>query len=236
MSRSNNTDLINPAERFFEWNGKAGQIEWYDKEEKKSVVVQFPFPFLILDRVSQVTGGVDRDDTFDGYWSNAVRNLQTDIFTVRSKSGIVATGLYRDIKNVKGVKFMTGLYIAYYNDDKELTIGYLKVKGAILGAWIEFSKNKKIYEDGFVITGKTARKKGANDYFEPIFNVLSTVKPETDEAAKVLDRELQEYLKAYFAQNGIVAQAQVEADDEFDNEPPRFDEEPPEDFDDTTPF
>ena len=32
MSRSNNTELINPAKRFYEWNGDKGGFRYFDKQ------------------------------------------------------------------------------------------------------------------------------------------------------------------------------------------------------------
>ncbi len=139
MSRSNQTELINPATRFMEWSGGEGVIRYFDKtlgEKGENVEVPLPFKFLVLDKVAQITGGIDRDGTYTGFWSNAVRNTKTQKLVVRSKAGVEAQGLYEDIKNYPGAKFMTGLYIAYYDEDKVLQIGYLKIKGAALTAWM----------------------------------------------------------------------------------------------------
>lgn len=213
MSRSNNTELVNPAVRFFDWSGADGKVQYFDKElgEKgENVEVPLPFKFLVLDRVAQITGGLDRGDKYEGFWSNAVKNLKTQGFVVRSKQGIEAQGLYENIKGTPGVKFMTGLYIAFYDDDKQLQIGYLKIKGAALTAWIEFTKaHRDIYQGAFGITGSEKCKKGTNTYYEPVFEFFSNVSDEADAMAKELDVHLQEYLTAYFANNGI---AEVEAE------------------------
>lgn len=213
MSRSNNTELVNPAVRFFEWSGGEGEVRYFDKslgEKGENVTVGLPFKFLVLDRVAQVTGGIDRDGTYQGFWSNAVKNLKTQGFTVRSKAGVEAQGLYEHIKGHPGIKFMTGLYIAFYDDDGSLQIGYLKIKGAALTAWIEFTKShKNIYEGAFAITGNTKKRKGSTTYYEPVFKYIDNVSEDADAMAKELDVHLQEYLTAYFAQNGI---AEVETE------------------------
>lgn len=207
MSRSNNTELVNPSTRFFDWSGSTGKVQYFDKErgEKgENVELGFPFKFLILDRVSQITGGTDRDGSYSGFWSNAVKNLKTQSFTVRSKQGIEAQGLYDQIKNTPGVKYMTGLYIAFYDADRNLNIGYLKIKGAALTAWIEFTKkHRDIYQGAFGITGSEKCKKGATVYYEPVFEYIAQVGEDADAAAKQLDMHLQEYLTAYFSQAGI---------------------------------
>lgn len=211
MSRSNNSELINPALRFFEWSGSEGAVRYFDKslgEKGENVTVELPFKFLVLDRVSQVTGGVDRDGGYVGFWSNAIKNTKTQRLIVRSKQGVEVQGFYDDIKGYPGVKFMTGLYIAFYDDDKNLQIGYLKVKGAALTAWIEFTKaHRNIYEGAFAIEGAAKKKKGTNSYYEPVFKHFPKVSDEAEEMAKTLDIHLQEYLTAYFAQAG---EAEVE--------------------------
>lgn len=208
MSRSNNTDLINPAQRFFSWSGSNGTVEYFDKslgEKGENVAVELPFKFLILDKVSQVTGGIDDNDGYIGFWSNAIRNTKTQQLVVRSKRGIEVQGYYDHIKGHPGVKFMTGLYIAYKDEEGLLQIGYLKIKGAALNAWIEFTRaHRNIYDGAFSITDKVKKKKGSNNYFEPVFTFHSDVSEATDNIAKDLDRQLQEYLTAYFAQAGLV--------------------------------
>lgn len=205
MSRSNNTELVNPAIKFFDWKGD-GHLQYFDKnigEKGENVKIDLPFTFLVLDRVYQVTGGIDDNSGYIGFWSNSVRNLKTQQIVVRSKRGVEAQGLYENIKGVAGVKFMTGLYVAF-KDEGELRIGYLKTKGAALTAWIEFTKqHRDIYKGAFQIVDKLAKKKGTNTYYEPVFKFNANVTPETDQAAKELDVELQEYLTMYFANAGI---------------------------------
>lgn len=207
MSRSNNTELINPAVKFFTWAGGKGAVEYFDKslgEKGENVEVDLPFKFLVLDKVSQVTGGIDRNGGYEGFWSNSIRNTKTQTFIVRSKQGIEVQGLYEHIKGHPGIRFMQGLYIAFYDEDQNLQIGYLKIKGAALTAWIEFTKaHRNIYEGAFGIKDKSKQKKGSTTYYEPVFEHYAKVSDEADEMAKELDRHLQEYLTAYFAQAGI---------------------------------
>ena len=242
MSRSNNTELVNPAVRFFDYAGGTGAVQYYDRETKENVEVKLPFKFLILDRVAQVGGGIDRNGSYEGFWSNAVRNTKTQLFTVRSKAGVECQGLYEAIKGYPGVKWITGLYIAFYDDDGALAIGYLKIKGSALNAWIEFSKShKNIYEGAFGITGSTKAKKGTNTYYEPVFEHFPKVSAESDDRAKELDQDLQEYLTAYFAN---VGQSTPEPEysggngyHEPEMAPTNYDAEPPEYINDSeVPF
>lgn len=211
MSRSNQIDLVNPATRFFQWSGSEGKVQYYDKTEEKNVDVKMPFTFLVLDRVAQITGGVDHGNEYLGFWSNAVRNTKVQPFTVRSKRGIEVQGLYEQIKGYTGVRFQQGLYIAYKNG-QNLEIGYLKIKGAALTAWIEFTKaHRNIFQGAFSIVDAEKKKKGATTYYEPVFDFSAKVSEETESAAIELDKQLQEYLTAYFAQQGIEEVEQAHA-------------------------
>jgi hypothetical protein len=196
MSRSATSVSSNPSTRWFEWSGSTGQLKYWDKDKQENVFVDLPFTFLILDQLSAVSGY--SDDTASGIWSNEVRDLRTELLTVRTKHGIVGKGLYDEVKNIKGARFTKSVYIAYY-EGKELKLGHFKVVGSALGAWIEFSKGKNLYNGAVTVAGKTAAKKGTTKYFVPVFEVKESVSEETEEKAKALDRQLQEYLNDYFA-------------------------------------
>ncbi len=233
MSRSNQSGSSNPATRYFEWKGSDGVVSYYDKESSKNVDVALPFSFLVLDRVAQIAGGIDTNGGYLGYWSNAVKDLKKEQFTVKSKNGVVCKGLYAQIKNQIGIKFATGLYIAYAGDDGEMLIGYLTLKGAALTSWINFtSKHKNIFIGEFSITGNVAKKKGATKYFEPVFSHTDVVSDETNASAIALDKELQAFLTTYFAGNNqsvpdddAYPEPEFSQDQEADSRPDDFDSE-----------
>lgn len=223
MSRSNKDTLAeNPAKRFFEWNGGNGTLTYYDKETKENIEVERPFRFLVLDEVATVGGGVDEGDGYIGYWSNAIRprNARVTPFVVRSshkgKSRIEQTGIWADIKaNLVGAKYIKGLYIGYFEGD-ELTLGYLKIRGAALTPWMDLAHIHKQIDVGAwqILKDSTTKKKGSNTYYEPIIEYIPTVKDETEEAATALDREvLQPYLTAYFGQQMAQGVETVESDE-----------------------
>lgn len=195
MSRSNNTTSANPATRWFEWSGSTGQLKYYDKEKGENVFLELPFTFLVLDQLSTITGYSDEQQS--GIWSNEVKNLKLEPLTVRTKQGILGGGLYEAVKNLKGVRFTKSIYIAYYNDKKELAIGNFKATGASLSAWIEFSRGKNIFEGAVSITKAVQAKKGATKYFIPEFQLKTEVSEETNAKAVELDKQLQKYLNDY---------------------------------------
>nr|WP_298660859.1 hypothetical protein [uncultured Flavobacterium sp.] len=207
MSRSNPQDsLANPAKKFISWSGEEGNFNYWDKEAKKKVVIEIgpkkPFLFLWLDALSTIKGY--SDSAGSGFWSNEVRKLDKEPLTVRTKEGIVCKGLYANIKDsvtAKGAKFCQSVYVAMKGDDGKLEICNLQLYGAALTAWIEFVKGKKLSEIAVKVTSSLEQKKGKTVYRTPVFEVVPTIKEETNAQAIELDKELQEFLKAYLDKN-----------------------------------
>lgn len=203
MSRSNNTDIVNPSTRYFEWSGGkkgGGFLSYWNKDTKERIKVDLPFRFLVLDRVYQVGGGIGKGKDYQGFWSNAIRDSRKEPFIVKSKNGVYAEGLWKEIKD-KHTSWVTGLYIAYHDDDKNLQIGFLKLEGAANSSWIDFTNDvqREIYKGVFSITDSEFVD-GEIEFYKPVYKWSDNITDETNESATQLDSDiLQPYLKAYFA-------------------------------------
>lgn len=196
MSRSNQINIKNPSNRWYEWAGKKGQLKYYDKENEKEVYIDLPFHFLVLDELHTITGFDRRENT--GYRANEVRDVRNDILVVRNNSGhIVREGVYSEVKTISAVKYAKSIYIAYY-EGKELQIGNIKASGAFSSQWIEFTKMNDVYKTAVSIP-QADFVEGEIDYYEPVF-VTKKVSDETENKALELDKELQEYLSHYLKQ------------------------------------
>lgn len=250
MSRSNPTDGVrNPATRWFEWAGgeNGGFVRWYDKDAKTDVKVNVPFTFLLLDELSTVKGWHEPSES--SIYANEVRDLRSDVLVVKSfKGGELATGLYTTIKDriiAKGGHYHGSIYIAFKDGDA-LKLGNLGLKGAALGAWMDFKKSaaskknadgkniKAYFVDAVTITGYEQAKKGGTIYRVPKFD-LKGVSEETNAAAVALDAELQAFLADYLRRpKGDAAKPPVQDDG------PPMDGPPPSEsvdrFDDDIPF
>lgn len=205
MSRSNPSEhLSNPSTRWFEWNGEKGLIRYYDKEKKENVDVPLPFAFILLDELASVRGWHDASGS--GIYSNEVRDTTQEIMVVKSfKGGTIAEGKYRDIKdrvNSAGGDYNANCYIAYKQGDDTYVIGSLRMKGAALGAWMEFRKANRnaIYKQAIRITSYTEGKKGKVTFRVPVLS-LAPVSEKAEAAAVQLDKELQEFLSGYLRKN-----------------------------------
>jgi hypothetical protein len=255
MGRSTTHTSQNPATKFYKW--KDGKIAYYDGE--KDVEVPFsaknPFRFLVVERGAQIVGGTQRDGKYVGFYSNFVLNTQTQPFTVRSKQGVEAQGLYKDIKTTPGIKYATALYIGVPTDNG-LELQFISFSGAALNAWIEATKKKDIFKGAFGIIGAEEGVNGRVTYYSPVFKHYPEVSEKSDFEAKALDEQLQDYLKGYFApQAEEVAHDEVTVNENFvtaaagaitssvngtqvqDSPNDNWHEnEPPEGFEDSLPF
>lgn len=228
MSRSNTTENArNPSSRWFEWHGSKGQINYWDKEAAKRVMLDLPFTFLLLDELATVRGYHEGSES--GIFANEVRDTRQDALVVRAfKGGDIASGFYAAIRDrvvAQGGYFQASCYIAYKDGDK-LQIGNLGINGAALSEWSEFKKHcpdktsaegkrvRGFYVDAVCIHGYEDRTKGATQYRVPKF-ALKPVTPETQAAAVALDAELQTFLADYLSrtrsEQAVVSKAEVPA-------------------------
>lgn len=202
MSLSN-PQIKNPATRFMQWRGGeegGGKVTWYDKEAQQENDVKLPFSFIVLDELNTITGFSEPDHS--GFWSNEVRNLQNDELVVRTKAGIKAKGVYANISDkikAGGAKYAKSVYVAFKDETGELVIGNIKIFGAALTAWIEFTGKYDVSDCAVFITDTPKKaKKGKNTYFVPVFDGQQ-LQPATKQEAVKLDEQLQAYLNTYLA-------------------------------------
>lgn len=199
MSRSQ--DIVSsPCSKFLSWNSENGEFEWYNKETKEKVAVNLPFDFAVLDELTTAKGYSEKDSS--GIWANEIKDLKTQVLTVRTSKGVIVEGLYNDIKaeiDSAGGGYTRSLYIGVKNEDGEWEIQNIQLKGAAFSGWLDFTKEakQKIYTELVSCHSFSNEKKGKVTYTCPQFK-LKALDSSDNEALKELDRELQAYLKYYF--------------------------------------
>lgn len=217
----------NPAKRWFEWGGARGVVHYYDKAAKETREVPLPFTFLLLDQLATI-GGYQKSSN-SGIYANEVRDTRTDVLVVKSYKGgaELANGLYAQIKGhitskSVGGHFVANCYIAFRGETGALQIGAIKMKGAALGAWMEFSKahRHEMYEKAIAITGSVEGRNGSNVFRVPTFALKDVTSQQTSADATALDETLQAYLDSYLQRNTRDEDASRAHD-----EPPSDDEE-----------
>ena len=188
----------NPSKHFI--NAKNGGLSYYDKEAGSDVAVSTPFEFIVLDQLATVKGWSASEDT--GIWSNEVKKVGEQILNVRTKNGVVASGVWKDIKDeakADGAVFHAAIYVAAKGRDG-LETQCLLLKGAALNAWVEFTKKTNLKTHKVVLASWADAKKGSVKYQVPVFEAVELSDAELDEA-KALAVELREYHKGYFSYN-----------------------------------
>jgi hypothetical protein len=222
MSRSNPQESApNPAVRWFEWNGEKGLVRYYDKDSKQNVDVPLPFSFMLLDQLAGVGGWHDASDS--GIYSNQVKDTRADVLVVKSfKGGILAEGLYKDIKDrvaAQGGQFVAQCYIAFKNPT-ELAIAVLRIKGAALREWMEFTRDNRsqLYKGAVTIPSFTEGKKGSIKYRVPVLK-LAAITEASNNQAVALDAQLQEWLDGYLRRTKA-EQVEHHENEDFDQSEP----------------
>jgi len=188
----------NPAgNKFFSLSGTTGKFGYYDKEREGTIPLEYPIKLIVLDVLSTIKGYHSGKGA--GIFSNEIHNQSIEVLKVRVfNNGELATGLYADIKDkVKGVggKFANSVY-AMMIIDSEPTLVNFQFYGASLSPFIDFQKENDIYKNSVNITGSTPAKKGATNYFIPIFE-SGGITEEESKVADLMDIELQKYVDDY---------------------------------------
>lgn len=196
---SKDSVLVNPASRFYEWVGKidAGHFKYYNKADKSNVTVPLPFTFIPLDTLITLKGYNKKK--LKGFWSNEVRDISTDKFTIKSKDGIEMQGLYKELKDfceLNKISYIQSVYIAYKNEKGHLTLGNIQIKTSALTPWIELTKSTKPYGMAITVKSTTKGRNGDVDFLAPVYQAV-ILKEETKKEAIKLDEVLQEYLNTY---------------------------------------
>jgi hypothetical protein len=203
MSRTNKSTSLpkNPAKRFLEWKSVKKTWNYYDKDKAEEVSIPHDkLMFIVLDQLNTVKG-YDRRKK-QGMWSNEVRNVTKEPLTVRWSDGIVAEGLYKDIKARENrIKFCKSVYVMA-KVDGEYELCNLQLTGQAMSNWIDFTKASGDVEGNLVVSVVELIEDAVDGkpFWSPKFGVVSrSLSPEASKTADELDGVLQDYLKVYFA-------------------------------------
>ena len=250
----------NPAVRFFEWSGSEGKLRWWDKEAKQEHFIEPPFTFLVLDQLNTVKGYSDdletgffanevrRDGIITlrtkygpyktGKWKDDIAHVKGAKFTKSVYIAFHDDGELRignlqfhgsALGGLAPETIQSNLKEAAQKNSKTeaFTDEFLRSIG-----WFGFAEQfPDVTEIAIQLTGAIADKKGATNFFRPVFREYKNVSAETNEKAIELDRQLQAYLKAYFAYQAAQEPVQeLTVDDDPTADAPFNDAEPPDTF------
>ena len=205
---------VNPAQKFIEWSGSKGQFYYYDKESSQDVFFDKTLYIVPLDELSTIKGFHKQSES--SIYSNEVKNITQERLIVKSfKGGLIASGLYNDIKGkLEGGKFGKSVYCALISDKGEnLELVNFQFTGSSLGSYIDAKIN---VDNGNVVSLSSSTeelKNGNTVYFAPKIK-KHEVRSDILKKCVEMDRELQYYLKAYFGRTHEEKESITEAQTE----------------------
>lgn len=214
-----------PAKVYHRWKGGVGKlIHWDGTVENEEggqgaeVEVKLPFKFAVLEQTRRISGFAPQGSGIRFYSNEAVE--YNDEIRVMRKEGDkpaeeVCKGKYSEIKDKlpQGARLAVQLYV--YNPETE-QIECITCQGASLGAFIEFSKKNRIYENYITMEKGEEAKNGVVTFFPPEFKVADKYSKEEVEKLDKISDEIGEFLKS------IKGVASV---DETDQTPSQYDGE-----------
>jgi len=215
ISHNNNEEQrsSNPTSKYLEWKSNDKRFSYYDKQAGQNVAVDLPLKFVFLQHYHTVKGW--NDSSASGIYSNEVFYIGSEPMTVRSfKGGVIAEGLYKDIKNdlvTAGGKYHRSIY-AMLEDG---TIANISLKGAGVREWSDFMEANKSLVDGnwIEISSAKQQKKGSINYSTPEFKAGSRLSKSDSQNADIVAGKLKNYLDNYFSKTKeVVDNQEVELD------------------------
>jgi hypothetical protein len=194
----------NPTSKYLEWKSNDKSFSYYDKAAGKNVKVELPLKFLFLQNYHTVKGWNDASES--GIYSNEVFYIGSEPMTVRSfKGGVIAEGLYKDIKPViinAGGKYNRSIYVML----EDGTVANISLKGSAVRQWSDFMEsNKGVVDNQFIeVLTSNDEKKGSIKYSTPNFTMGSALTKTQSSKADDVTSELKSYLDGYFNKNANV--------------------------------
>lgn len=204
MSRTNKTTdgVKSPASKFISWaSGSKAWVYWDKQTETEVAIPHGDIAFIVLDQLNTAKGF--DESAHSGIWANEVRNCGSDPMTLRNKNGIIAEGLWKDIKGRNGSKFTKSVY-AMAKIDGEYELVNFQLSGSSLSAWFEFCEESPDLCDDIVVATKDTveGRKGAVVYNVPVFSIIAKeLSPAAATKADEMDHRLQVYLDQYLSKS-----------------------------------
>jgi hypothetical protein len=191
------TKSANPAKKFLEWKSDEKCFSYYDKEKGENVKVELPLKVVILEHYHTIKGWNDKSES--GIYSNEVFAIGSDDLEVKSfKGGLIAKGLYKEIKQVihsAGGHYARSIYAV--SSDQELI--NISLKGSGVSSYSDFIKEFGDYnfdKNWIEISEAEERKKGKVKFSVPVFKKSAEIKDKSklQPFADVLSEYMLDYL------------------------------------------
>lgn len=219
-----------PAKVYSRWRGGEGKLTHWDGSVQNpdgslgsEIEEKLPFKFAILEQSRRISGFAPGKQVSTRFYSNETVAYD-DVITVMSKTGDapaqkILEGKYADIKEKlpQGAKLAIQLYVYVLERDQ---VECITCQGASLGAFIEYSKKNRIYDNFTVMEKGEEAVTGTVHYFPPKFGAGEGYDKETRDKLSQIDAEIAKYLKSVHDSNETSVSI-----DEIDQTPKQYDGE-----------
>jgi len=185
----------NPVSKYIGWKSNDKKFGSYNKISKKTELIDLPVSFIYVTSTVSIKGWSEANSC--GIWSNQVTNTSNEILVVKADKKIIASGLYKDIKDkvkAEGGRFIQNVFCTI---DGEPCV--IEIKGASLMAWSNFFKaaQQKLKYNLCKVDGFVDGKKGAVKYTVPKFEVGEKISTIALEESDIMYESVKSYLKQY---------------------------------------
>lgn len=198
MARYEEKRATNPTAKYLDWDQHEQSFSYWDAnlETPARVPVNLPFKFVVI-RQRVVIMGFTNDENKDRIYSNEIQDSRIgfDVFNVRTKDGVIAKGVYKDIKNVvnqNGGRLCKVIHAVCENE-----IVCIRVKGNGLTSWINTvgtKKNSERLPDEFIIVkGFEEGEYNGEFYTYPVFDFAGSLNVTQNKKVDDLDKKLDKY-------------------------------------------
>lgn len=179
-------------------NKLRGELSHWDSVAKEKVVSALPFKFAVLNQTKRISGfnpGANGQNT--RFYSNEAVEFDDELKVYRkvgdNPAEVVAEGAYANIKGSlpQGARLASVLY-GYNPESKQIEV--ITLQGASLSAFIEFSKNNKIYTGYMTIEEGEKKTNGTVEFVPPVFKMAESYGEADMELLRAKSQEVSAYL------------------------------------------
>lgn len=199
-TRNGGSKSNSPAKVEHKWKGGKGELTHWNGESEEAT--SLPATFAILEQTRCIRGFAPMGNTSIRYFSNETVAYDS-ILNVKSAQGDkskgekvqikdVISGKYSEIKDKlpQGARLACKLFV--YNKDTQQTEAIV-LQGSSLGAFIEFSQGKNIYNNWVHISKGEEKINGSVKFFPPKYELGAAYTDDEIEKLTQVDQEVVSY-------------------------------------------
>ena len=183
---------VHPATIKLTWDNTNSTFKVYNKTTKANTLASLPMRFMVIDNYNCITGWCEKTGT--SYYSNEIKNVNTEKLTVKAGDTTMCSGLYSELKEglaANGAKYSESVYVLF----EDGTVGNIILAGSNCAAWFNFKAEAKanIVKQWVGMGNPQKQKKGSITWSVPEIKLLEAISDEEANRADNAYEAIQEY-------------------------------------------